>query len=105
MFGRRDKPVQPVSLTLDEYTALVRRLGRLEAEVESLGLQWAGYRDEMKRLANRLERRDQRAQERETRAAEGSNGGPPPIEAPDPISARVLARRAAHGIRSTPSEG
>lgn len=104
MFGRHDKPAPVPPPTLGEYTDVVRRLGRLEAEVETLHLQWAGYRDEMKRLANRLERRDQRAAERESRSPEGSNGGPPPVEALDPISARVLARRQ-HELRHSPGEG
>jgi hypothetical protein len=102
---RPDKPAQPVALPLDEYTALVRRLGRLEAEVESLGLQWIGYRDELKRLANRLERRDQRAQERERAEAEGSDSSPGNGGAPDEISQFVLLRRNRHGLRNQSPEG
>lgn len=105
MFGRRDNPVPVPPPTLGEYTEVVRRLGRLEAEVETLHLQWAGYRDEMKRLANRLERRDQRAQERETREREGSNGSPPGPNDLDAISQFVLERRKYHGLRSEPTAG
>lgn len=71
-----------------------KRIGRLEAEVESLRLQWASYRDELHRLVQRLEKRDQRAAERE-RAA------PPVPSEPerDPTTERVLARRRGrHGI-------
>lgn len=105
IFGRRDNTPPPVAVPVDDYTALVRRLGRLEAEVESLGLQWIGYRDELKRLANRLERRDQRALERESRSSEGGNGAPPQVEAPDAISQLVLARRKRHGLRNLPDAG
>lgn len=105
MFGRRNSPPPPVPVPLDDYTAMIRRMGRLEAQVETLDLQWIAYRDELKRLAARLERRDQRAQERETREAEGSNGGPPNLEAPDAISAHVLARRSHHELRRLQSEG
>ena len=49
----------------------VRRLGRIEAQVESLELKWKLYRDEIKKLVNRLEKREERAiaKERETAAA------------------------------------
>jgi len=43
---------------------LWRRVGRLEADVETLQglkLSWADYRDQLHRLVNRLEKRDQRA--------------------------------------------
>jgi hypothetical protein len=102
--SRPDKTAQPVALPLDEYTALVRRLGRLEAEVENLGLQWVGYRDELKRLANRLERRDQRAAERERREEEGEDSSPDNGGGPDAISQFVLTRRK-HGVRHLPSQG
>lgn len=68
------------------------RIGRLEADVASLVMQWAAYRDELRRLVNRLEKRDQRAEARETRAAE------PDVEIDtDETTARVLARR--HALR------
>ncbi len=74
----------PPAPTVDE----ARRMGRLEAEVERLGLEWLAYRDELKRLVSRLEKRDQRALERETRE-EVANGS----SSPDPTTERVLARR------------
>jgi len=77
-------------------TDLIRRCGRLEAEVENLGLQWVGYRDEIKRLVNRLEKRDQRAEARE---AEQTDGVERSTDTPkrDVVTERVLARRS--GIR------
>lgn len=86
---RRPAPERP-TLALDD----VRRLGRLEAEVETLRLQWAGYRDELKRLANRLEKRDQRAEAREEQAR-GAAEAEPVFPEVDEISRRVLARRNA----------
>lgn len=77
-------------LALDD----ARRLGRLEAEVERLSLQWVAYRDELKRLVNRLEKREQRAEERAERERTA-----PEFEAPEPaqdeVTRRVLARRNA----------
>lgn len=52
MFGQRKQ--NPLS------TDDVRRLGRMEAAVETLELKWEGYRDELKKLVNRLEKRDER---------------------------------------------
>lgn len=105
IFGRRDTSRQPVAVPLDDYTALVRRMGRLEAEVETLSLQWISYRDELRRLAARLEKRDQRAQERESREREGNGGPPPGANDLDEISQLVLARRKLHGLRSEPPQG
>ena len=68
---------------------IYRRVGRLEAECERLDLSWVAYRDELRRLVARLEKRDQRAQERETREQEGSDKA----EGPDAITAKVWARR------------
>ena len=50
-------PVDPVG----EWQAR----GRLEAKVDSLELQWATYRDQLNKLVQRLEKRDQRAAARE----------------------------------------
>lgn len=71
-----------------------RRLGRLEAEVERLSLQWVAYRDELKRLVNRLEKREQRAEERAQReSAENAPRFEEPVQ--DETTRRVLARRNA----------
>jgi len=89
-------PVGPPGPESSIDADLVRRCGRLEAEVENLGLQWVGYRDEIKRLVNRLEKRDQRAEAREveqTELPEGSADTPKR----DVVTERVLARRS--GIR------
>lgn len=84
-------------------TDVLRRIGRMEADVESIKLQWQDYRDVLQRLVQRLEKRDMRAAERaerEIRAeppAEDRLGGAPP----DATTARILARRAmrnGHGI-------
>jgi len=80
-----------VDSTLD--ADLVRRCGRLEAEVENLGLQWVGYRDELKRLVNRLEKRDQRAEAREAEQPDGGDGSEDTPRR-DVVTERVLARRS-----------
>lgn len=71
----------------EHYVELVRRVGRMEAETERLSLVWESYRDEMKRLVQRLEKRDQRAERRELE---------PPASGQlelDPVSARISRRR------------
>lgn len=73
-----------------------KRIGRLEAEVETLRLQWANYRDELKRLVNRLEKRDQRAE-----AAAKPVGSPVAV---DLVSERVRARRE-HGKQAQANGG
>lgn len=82
---RRSQPLESSDL---------RRMGRLEAQVENLTLQWEGYRDEIKRLVARLEKRDQRAAEREAREAAAPSFTQDEPEQ-DATTARVLARRAA----------
>lgn len=73
----------------EHYVELVRRVGRSEAEVERLGLIWVGYRDEIRRLVQRLEKRDQRLEKRQEEDCEDC-----PEAAPlDTVSARILARR------------
>ncbi len=68
----------------------LRRMGRLEAQVENLTLQWESYKDTLQRLVQRLEKRDQRAAER---AAAEAPEVQPSFPDEDPISARVHARR------------
>jgi len=86
----RPAPTERPPLGLDD----ARRLGRLEAEVERLSLQWVAYRDELKRLVNRLEKREQRAEERAQREADAVEHEPD-FPAMDETSRRVLARRNA----------
>ena len=74
---------------------LVRRLGKNEAECENLILQWQGYRDEIKRLVNRLEKRDQRAEAREAEETEGAVGVEGQLR--DIVTERVQARRRGGG--------
>lgn len=73
----------------EHYVELVRRTGRIEAEVERLSLVWESYKDELKRLVNRLEKRDQRAERTEQRELEVEAGG----SELDAVSARILRRR------------
>jgi len=79
-------------------------MGRLEAAVETLELKWQGYRDEIKKLVSRLEKRDQRAEQKLRAAAAQdeeipSNGNNDIAEIVDETTARVLARRKSRGIR------
>lgn len=78
----------------------MRKLGRLEAVVESLELKWTIYRDEMKKLVNRLERREERLEQKlRDVAAVGSDGDPAPsgpTAVLDNTTQRVLARRNKH---------
>ena len=78
----------------------LRRMGRLEAQVESLELKWVNYRDEIKKLVNRLEKREERLEKKLRELADETpqivkddNNGEI-----DEISARVLARRNKHGL-------
>lgn len=66
-------------------------MGRLEADVESIKLQWVSYRDELRRLVNRLEKRAERdekkAREKGIDQSEDQSPGS------DVITQRVLKRR------------
>lgn len=78
--------------------------GRLEAEVSRLSLEWIAYKDQLNRLVSRLEKRDQRARDRE--ASEESDERAPAAAAQtdlagvffDPIEAeRMLSQRRRNG--------
>lgn len=97
--GLFDKSRRGPDAQAEHERDVLLRLGRLEADVESLKLQWASYRDELKRLVNRLEKRDQRAAQR----AEVAPGAPNEA-GPDPITAKILARRQ-RGVRSQRTDG
>lgn len=80
------------------------KLGRCEAAIETLELKWVGYRDEIKKLVSRLEKRDQRAEQKIRQAAAqdeqpADNGDNTIAEIVDDTTARVLARRQKRGIR------
>jgi len=81
----------------------VRRLGRMEAQVETLELKWTMYRDEIKKLVNRLEKREERAIKKEKEllevTVETDNNGD--MLAVDEISARVLARRSHNAVHGS----
>lgn len=80
------------------------KLGRCEAAIETLELKWVGYRDEIKKLVSRLEKRDQRAEQKLRQAASqddesGNNELNSCADVIDEVSNRVLARRKSRGIR------
>ena len=81
----------------------LRRMGRLEAAVESLELKWVNYRDEIKKLVNRLEKREERLEKKLREIAdetvETPNNGDESIA--DEISQRVNARRQRHGLHGS----
>lgn len=76
-------------------------MGRLEAQVESLELKWSNYRDELKKLVNRLEKREERA-EKKLRETSNSDENHTILDQNfdeiDEVSQRVLARRLRHGV-------
>lgn len=73
----------------------LRRMGRLEAQVETLQLQWVNYRDEIKKLVNRLEKREQRYEQklRDLEAETGDTDSNGPQLGVDEITERVMRRR------------
>ncbi len=87
MFSRR-------KTTAEERDDL-RRMGRLEAEVESLRLQWTNYRDEIKKLVNRLEKREQRAEKKALDEVAETVETAPSVSVPemDPITEKLFRRR------------
>lgn len=73
----------------------LRRMGRLEAAVESLELKWVNYRDEIKKLVNRLEKREERLEKRLAEDAKTNitaNGGALPEFASD-VERKIAARK------------
>lgn len=83
----------------DRVRETLVRMGRIEGEVESLHMQWASYKDELKRLVQRLEKRDQRAAER----AQAEQPDQDPYSHLDQVSQRILRRRNAlrrHGSQT-----
>jgi len=95
MFGRTKKHVWA--------STEMQKLGRLEAEVETLTLKWTLYRDEMKKLVNRLEKVWERQEKKLRRESEESlnndeNGDLPIV---DEITQRVNARRSRHGLHGS----
>ena len=80
----------------------IRRLARLEGSIESLRFEWSNVKDELLKLARRLEKRDERAEKKAREAVEiEQNDIIEETTSPvDEITARVLARRnsrAVHG--------
>lgn len=66
-------------------------MGRLEAAVESLELKWVNYRDEIKKLVNRLEKREQRLEQRLAETDKNADNGNQEFESD--IHRRIAARR------------
>ena len=69
-------PPAPVVDAVKEWEAR----GRLEAKVNTLELEWAAYRDQINKLVQRLEKRDQRAAAREQREVEEEAGPAPDFD-------------------------
>jgi len=93
MWNSRKKPLESEDL---------RRMGRLEAAVESLELKWVNYRDEIKKLVTRLEKREERLEKKLREAADTENTVPSLGNGDvftDVVSERVHARRNRDGIR------
>lgn len=87
-FRRNDIPERPISCTSEEYERLMKTLGRMDAQVESLELKWKAWKETADRVVARIERRDQRAAKR----AEAENGPEEPATDSD-IERRIQARR------------
>ena len=85
---RKDKQKPANDVFWKELMELRQELGKVSAQLlqvkaegESLELRWASYRDELKRLANRIEKRAQREAE------------PEPQSPVDHVSEMIRARR------------
>lgn len=89
----KSKPIDPMA------AEDLRRLGRLEAAVESLELKWIGYRDELKKLVNRLEKRDERLLTKLAKLEnneESTNGGD--LTKISELNRRIAARRGQSAL-------
>jgi len=101
---RRKEPrpkVAPAEL-LDVYAqlgALSVDLETTKSRLEGLKTEWIGTRDELRKLAQRIEKRDQRA---EQRAAAEQDQEP---EGFDPLEAERELRRRKNGVLRTPRKG
>lgn len=76
-------------------------MGRLEASVESLELKWTNYRDEIKKLVTRLEKREERLEKKIRESADSEpvvNNIPDVDDFVDVVTQRVNARRAKNGV-------
>jgi len=93
LFGPKDPPRQVVDVSLEDYAALCRKIGRLEAEVQSLQLVWENYRDQINKLTQRVVRRLDRARADETAVDKDE-----PTPQVDAVTARILARRNRHAV-------
>ena len=98
LFSRKDPPPPVVDVSLKDYTALCRQLGRLEAQVESIVLTWHNYREQITRLVQRLEKREQRLKAKDAAQDEAQNGVDPQLANLDPISRRIHLRRKGNAI-------
>lgn len=92
IFGR--KP-DPTTISVEEWNKLQRQAGATDARVEGLELKWLTFKDEMMRLVQRLEKRDQRARLRAQETIEPEEATTPR----DEITERVMARRNRGAIR------
>lgn len=90
---RRTPDAEPPAHVAELY----RKVGRLDAAVDGLELKWETYRDELRRLVQRLEKRDQRASASEVARSDtnGDGVGVGVPHDPDPITSAIHARRRA----------
>lgn len=102
----RRKPAPPL-ITPHELLDLYAQVGALSADLETtksrlegLKLEWISTRDELRKLAQRLEKRDERAEKRA--AAEMQDQEP---EGFDPMEAQRALRRRKNGLLHGPGQG
>lgn len=102
----RPKPAPPI-IKPHELLDIYAQLGALSVDLETtksrlegLKLEWINTRDELRKLAQRLEKRDERAEKRAAAAAE--------LEEPqgfDPMEAQRALRRRRNGLLHGSGEG
>lgn len=74
-----------------ELVEIDRRVARLEGRLESIEAAWLTYREQFTRLAQRLEKREQRAAEKDQVAGEG--------EAVEVVNRDVLKARSLRAFQ------
>ena len=100
LFRRNDPPPPVIDVTQKEWKRLQRDYARLEAKVDGMVERWDHFHDMTKKLTNRLQQRDRRAEkalEEAEEVPERSNGG-------GQVSARIQRIYARRG-RAIPRIG
>lgn len=102
----RRKPAKPL-IAPHELLDLYAQVGALSVDIETvkgrletLKTEWIGTRDELRKLAQRLEKRDERAEKRAAAAAEEEEP-----EGFDPMEAQRALRRRKNGLLHGPGQG